>query len=233
MTAAVQDLNGEPVTGVADVPVLLRLPHLARTVIRRWRGLIGMVMGVGIALGIGIVFLSISKARVWLPTANFVQVAGHLDVVQRGGTPIPILPSDTTGSIAEATGMITQVRAMNGVRTVVGVSVGGLAQETEGRPRADEPTTLVTVMRVDGDPTQIHGLLVLKFGRWIRRSDEVLVGPKLAREKRLPVGDRLRLRGRTFKIVGIVRLRGSSFGTEGYAYLEYQALRARSGRLLR
>lgn len=58
-------------------------------------------------------------------------------------------------------------------------------------------------MGVDGDPSQIDGLLVLKQGRWLRRPDEVMVGTTLAREKHLAVGDPLRLSGRTFTIVGI------------------------------
>ena len=219
--------------GALDVPWLLRLPYPVRTVLRRWRGLVGMVIGVGIALGIGMLFLGVSKSKVDLYSANFVQVAADLYIVQRGGTLVPILPSDTTGAIAKATGMIAQVRAIKGVRAAVGVALAGLTQEAErsaaSASRADEPTALVTVMGVDGDPSAIDGLLLLKQGRWIRRADEVMVGTTLAREKHLRVGDPLRLSGRTFTVVGIGRLRGSSFGTEGYAYLDYQALRERSG----
>jgi putative ABC transport system permease protein len=217
------------VSAVADVPWLLRLPYPVRTVVRRWRGLVGMIIGVGIALGIGMLFLGVSKSKVDLYSANFVQVAADIYVVQRGGTLVPILPSDTTGSISKASGVIAQVRAIKGVRAAVGISLAGLAQELDQATRIDEPTALVTVMGVDGDPSQISGLLVLKQGRWIRRADEVMVGTTLAREKRLSVGDQLRLSGRTFTVVGIGRLRGSSFGTEGYAYIDYQALRERSG----
>jgi putative ABC transport system permease protein len=188
-----------------------------------------MVIGVGIALGIGMLFLGVSKSKVDIYSANFVQVGADLYVVQRGGTLVPILPSDTAGSISKASGVIAQVRAIKHVRAAVGISLAGLARETEGAQRADEPTALVTAMGVDGDPTLIDGLLVLKQGRWIRRPDEAVVGPTLAREKHLSIGTPLRLSGRTFSIVGIGRLRGSSFGTEGYAYLDYQALRERSG----
>ena len=237
LTHPASQTRSAPLPGDAlDVPWLLRLPYPVRTVLRRWRGLVGMVIGVGIALGIGMLFLGVSKSKVDLYSANFVQVAADLYIVQRGGTLVPILPSDTTGAIAKATGMIAQVRAIKGVRAAIGVALAGLTQEAErsaasasGASRADEPTALVTVMGVDGDPTAIDGLLVLKQGRWIRRADEVMVGTTLAREKHLRVGDPLRLSGRTFTVVGIGRLRGSSFGTEGYAYLEYQALRERSG----
>ena len=220
--------GAEPLSKLG-VPWLLRLPYPVRTVLRRWRGLVGMVIGVGIALGIGMLFLGVSKSKVDLYSANFVQVAADLYIVQQGGTLVPILPSDTTGSIGKASGVIAQVRSIKGVRAAVGVSLAGLAQEVDGAKRSDEPTALVTVMGVDGDPSEIQGLLVLKQGRWIRRPDEVMVGTTLAREKHLAVGDPLRLSGRTFTIVGVGRLRGSSFGTEGYAYLDYHALRERSG----
>jgi ABC-type lipoprotein release transport system permease subunit len=229
MNATIRDLDAVPTVPPVPVSWLLKLPYPVRTVIRRWRGLTGMVIGVGIALGIGMLFLGVSKSKVDLYSANFVRVAADLYVVQRGGTLVPILPSDTTGSIAKASGVIAQVRAIKEVRTVVGIALAGLEQERESARNADEPAALVTVMGVDGDPSQIDGLLVPKQGRWLRRPDEVMVGTTLAREKHLAVGDPLRLSGRTFTIVGIGRLRGSSFGTEGYAYLDYQALRERSG----
>ena len=229
MSATIRELHNASTAHPVPVSWLLSMPYPVRTVIRRWRGLTGMVMGVGIALGIGMLFLGVSKSKVDLYSANFVQVAADLYVVQRGGTLVPILPSDTTGSISKASGVIAQVRAIKEVRSVVGFSLAGLAQELDSGRNADEPAALVTVMGVDGDPSLIDGLLVLKQGRWIRRPDEVMVGTTLAREKHLAVGDALRLSGRTFTIVGIGRLRGSSFGTEGYAYLDYQALRERSG----
>ena len=229
MSVSTRDFARDHAGAEVRIPVLLHLPYPERTVARRWRGLVGMVIGVGIALGIGMLFLGVSKSKVDLYTANFVQVGADVYVVQRGGTLVPILPSDTTGSIAKASGVIAQVRSIKGVRAAVGVSLAGLAQEVEGARQSDVPTALVTVMGVDGDPASIHGLLLLKQGRWIRRPDEVMVGPTLAREKHLSVGDSLRLSGRTFTVVGVGRLRGSSFGTEGYAYLDYHALRERSG----
>jgi hypothetical protein len=176
MNATIRDLDAVPTVPPVPVSWLLKLPYPVRTVIRRWRGLTGMVIGVGIALGIGMLFLGVSKSKVDLYSANFVRVAADLYVVQRGGTLVPILPSDTTGSIAKASGVIAQVRAIKEVRTVVGIALAGLEQERESARNADEPAALVTVMGVDGDPSQIDGLLVLKQGRWLRRPDEVMVG---------------------------------------------------------
>ncbi|MBI4506950.1 MAG: hypothetical protein HY691_15580, partial [Chloroflexi bacterium] len=50
---------------------LLRLPYPVRNVVRRWRGLLGMMLGVGIALGIGMTMLAISSAAIELYTADF------------------------------------------------------------------------------------------------------------------------------------------------------------------
>jgi putative ABC transport system permease protein len=78
-------------------------------------------------------------------------------------------------------------------------------------------------MGVDGDPTLIPDTLLLKSGRWPRRLDEVLLGSKLSREKQLPVNSTIRLNGRDFTVVGIGRLRGFGFGSDGLAYLDYRA----------
>jgi ABC-type antimicrobial peptide transport system permease subunit len=94
--------------------------------------------------------------------------------------------------------------------------------------RGDEPTELVSVVGVDGDPTAVPGATVLHAGRWIRRSDELVVGRRLAYEKRLAIGDTLRLNERDFRIVGVGRMRGVGYGSDGYAYMEYRSLRQRA-----
>jgi hypothetical protein len=43
---------------------LLTLPYPVRSALRRWRGMVGMVLGVGIALGIGMTLLVVSRASV-------------------------------------------------------------------------------------------------------------------------------------------------------------------------
>lgn len=81
---------------------------------------------------------------------------------------------------------------------------------------------------VDGDPTAIPDALVVEQGRWIRRSNEVFLGSKLAREKGLRLGDTLRLGGREFSVVGTGKLRGAGYNADSLAYLDRQALRQRS-----
>jgi putative ABC transport system permease protein len=78
-------------------------------------------------------------------------------------------------------------------------------------------------------------LLVLDEGRWIRGSNEIVIGKTLSRGKSLHVGDIVRLNGASFTIVGIGSLRGfSSFGQSSVAYMEYASLvqRAQLGNVM-
>src|SRR5437868_3258496 len=83
------------------------------------------------------------------------------------------------------------------------------------------------VVGVDGDPSDIPNTIVMRSGRWLSRSDDLVVGAKLAREKRFALGDTVRLAERDFSIVGIGRLRGVGYGSDGLAYMDYRTLRQR------
>jgi hypothetical protein len=50
---------------------LLRLPYPARNMLRHWRGVLGMMVGVGTALGIAMAMLAINNATNELFTADF------------------------------------------------------------------------------------------------------------------------------------------------------------------
>jgi putative ABC transport system permease protein len=78
---------------------------------------------------------------------------------------------------------------------------------------------------VDGDPLKIPNMLDIKEGRWLRRSDEVVIGPRLSRNKALRIGDAVRLGRRHFTVVGIGQLRGFGFASDSVAYLDLFALR--------
>jgi len=103
-----------------------------------------------------------------------------------------------------------------------------MERDREGPRRGDEPAELISTIGVDGDPTAIPDMLVLQEGRWLRRSNEVVLGSKLGRGKQLSIGDSLRLNGRDFTVVGIGRLRGVGFNTDSFAYLDYGAFRDRA-----
>jgi hypothetical protein len=123
----------------------------------------------GIALGIGMLLLGVTRAKTDLYISNFVKTHIDMYVVQQGGTLVPVLPSDTTGAIPKASGVLAQIRSLREVRSAIGMTLASLTREADGATRADEPTPLVTVMGVDGYPGDIDGLLVLADGRWLRR----------------------------------------------------------------
>ena len=209
---------------------LHRQPFPVRTVLRRWPRLFGMVLGVGIALGLGMTMMATGRASVDLLVGDFRISEADLYVHTEGGNLIPLLPGEGPGKIQHARNVLSQIRGLPGVTSAFGTMTWPLERERPGpRHRSDEPTELVSAVGVDGDPAHIPGAVMLRQGRWLHRSDEVVVGLKLAREKQLALGDTLRLSGRDFQIVGIGRLRGVGFGSDGFAYMEYRALRQRAG----
>jgi ABC-type lipoprotein release transport system permease subunit len=207
---------------------LAGLPYPVRTVLRRWREMIGMIIGVGIALGIGMTMLGVNAATIEIFTRDYRLSSVDLRVITQGGTLVPLLPSDSPGTIKHATSVLTQIRAMPGVTQAVGVISWDLERERPGPRRTDQPAELVAVMGVDGEPDRIGGTVVLDAGRWLRRSDELVVGPRLSREKHIALGQTIRLSGRDFLVVGIGKLRGFGSQSDSIAYLERQTLRQRT-----
>lgn len=213
---------------IPPIPWRARLPFPLRDTIRRWRSLLGMVLGVGIALGLALTNLAVSNASVELFSADYRRSGADLYVITQGGKLIAILPGDTPGTIKDARGVLSGIRRLPGVKAAVGFITWGVERQKEGPRRRDEPAELVMAVGVDGDPTAIPDALVVEQGRWIRRSNEAFLGSKLAREKALRLGDRLRLSGREFSVVGTGKLRGAGFSADSLAYLDRQALRQRS-----
>lgn len=206
-----------------------RQPYPVRAIARRWRRSLGMVLGVGIALGISMTMMATSQASIDMLVGDFRISNADLYVHTEGGNLIPILPGEGPGKIRHARNVLSQIRGAPGVSSAFGTMIWPLERERPGPKRSsDEPKELVSIIGVDGDPTGIPGAILLHSGRWLRRSDEVVIGAKVAREKRLAVGDALRLSGRDFQVVGIGRLRGVGVGSDGYTYMEYRALRQRA-----
>ena len=221
------------VTGGARAPAIkvpwsARLPYPARDALRRWRGLVGMMIGVGIALGIGMAIIGITSASLDIYTADYRDSQADLYVITAGGKLIAALPSDVPGNIRHARAVLSQIRAVSGVQAAIGTIMGSLERGREGPRRPDEPAELIATVGVDGDPSVIPGMLLLREGRWPRRSDEVLLGSKLSREKQLHVGDSIRLSGRDFTVSGTGRLRGIGFSSDSMAYMELDAFKQRA-----
>lgn len=204
------------------------LPYPARNVWRRRGSLLGMIVGVGIALGLGMTMLAVSQASVELFTGDFKASSADLYVTTEGGKPIPILAGETPGTIEDARHVMAQLRGLPGVTVVVGEMSWTLERERPGPRVHDAPKELLTVMGVEGDPNDIPGALRLDEGRWPRRNDEIMLGAKLARDKGLHVGGTVRLAGRDFRIVGIGRLRGFGLSTDSLAFIQLQSLRQRA-----
>jgi ABC-type antimicrobial peptide transport system permease subunit len=149
-------------------------------------------------------------------------------VATQGGKLVAYLPGDTPGTIKQARHALAQIRALPGVDSAIGMTSWTMERDQGGPRRKDEPTELVLTMGIDGDPSTVANALVVDEGRWIRRLDEVFVGPKLAKEKRMNVGDGLRLNDREFTIVGIGKMRGAGLTSDAVAYIDRQALRQRA-----
>ena len=204
------------------------LPYPVRNVWRRRRGLLGMILGVGIALGLGMTMLAVSQASIEVFTGDYRASSADLYVTTEGGKPIPILAGETPGTIEDARHVMAQLRGLPGVTAVLGQMTWTLERERPGPRVRDAPKELLTVMGVEGDPNDIPGALRLDQGRWPRRTDEIMLGAKLAREKQLRVGESVRLAGRDFTVVGVGRLRGFGFSGDSYGYVELQSLRQRA-----
>ncbi|MCC6626400.1 MAG: FtsX-like permease family protein [Chloroflexi bacterium] len=207
-----------------------RVPFAPRAVLRRWRGAIGMIIGVGIALSLTMTILAVSTGTNALMTEDYQQSGADLYLYTKGSNPIPILAGETAGVIRQARHELTRVRAMPEVIAAIGMMPLELEHDTgEARRRGDAPSAIMAI-GVDGDPTTIPHLIVLKAGRWPERPNEIAIGARVARQKDLAIGDILRLNGRDVTITGIGRLRAvSTYGSDSFVYVDYGTFRDRAG----
>src|SRR5919204_4844712 len=204
---------------------LLRLPYPLRNALGRWRTLVSMVLGVGIALSIGMTLLAVISAEMDIITGDYTRSGIGLYVATQGGKIVSILPGDSPGTIQNARATLAQVRSWPEVQSAIGAVTSTMSREGDGPRRRGEPAELVSVIGINGDPTLVPGLTVLEAGRWVRGGNEIVIGRTLARGKGLRVGDAVRLNGGAFTIVGIGNLRGfSAFGQSAVAYMEQSAL---------
>lgn len=208
---------------------LLALPFPVRNMLRRWRSMLGMMIGVGIALAIAMTLSAVGKASIDLYVGDFLRSGADLYVVQRGGTLLPVFPSDTPGTIKNARSTLAALRGIPGVKGVVGIVAWPLERGRQGPVRREERAELIATVGIAGDPQLIPDMVVVKKGRWLRRPGEVVIGAKLHRDKKIALGDILRLNGRDFVVVGVGRLRGIGFDADLRAYLDYDDMRQRAG----
>jgi ABC-type antimicrobial peptide transport system permease subunit len=202
-----------------------RLPYPLRNALGRWRSLLTMMLGVGIALSIGMTILGVISAEMDLLTGDYARSGISVYVATQGGKIVARLAGDTPGTIRSASTLLAQVRGWPEVRTAIGALTWTMERTADGPRRRGQPTELLAVVGIDGDPQYADGMLVLDGGRWLRGGNEVVIGRQLARDKNLQVGDTLRLNGSTFAIVGVGRLRGlSAFGQNSVAYMDLRTM---------
>jgi ABC-type antimicrobial peptide transport system permease subunit len=220
--AAAPALRSRPRVRIGAVA---RLPYPVRNALGRWRTLLSMILGVGIALSIGMTILAVISAEMDLLTGDYARSGVGVYVSTQGGKIVARLAGDTPGTIANGPTIIAQIRAWPGVQNAIGAMSWTMEREQAGPRRRGQPTELVAVIGIDGNPSDVPGMLVLDNGRWLRGGNEIVVGRTLARDKNLHVGDTLRLNGSTFTIVGIGNLRGfSAFGQNSVAYMDFRTL---------
>jgi putative ABC transport system permease protein len=208
-------------------PWLLSLPFPARNAVRRWRGMLGMVLGVGVALGMVLTMMGLIGTSMGQVLGDFGQSGANMYVAVNGGKLVVLKGADNPGTIDQATAVLSKIRSLPGVQAAIGELSWSMKQESEGPQAKNQPTQFVPAMAVDGDPTEISNRVVMREGRWLRRGNEVVLGPTLSATKKLNVGDSLRMNGQTYEIVGIGKLRGFGPSGDSVAYLDAGALRQR------
>jgi len=206
-----------------------RLPYPVRNAVGRWRSLLSMMLGVGIALSIGMTILAVISAEMDLLTGDYERSGVGVYVATQGGQIVAELAGETPGSIQSASTVLAAARSWPEVQNVIGALTWAMQRQTEGPRVRGQQSDLVSVIGVAGDPTLTPGMLALDEGRWLRGGNEIVVGHTLARDKGVHVGDQFRLNGSTFFVVGIGHLRGfSAFGQNAVAYMDYRTLQQRA-----
>jgi ABC-type antimicrobial peptide transport system permease subunit len=208
-----------------EIPFGFRLPLALRSIVRRWRKVVGATIGLSFALSVVVAFLELSAGGTYLFTGEYTETGMDVYVLMRGGVVAPILPGDRIGEIEDGRLLLSQVRSFPEVRGVVGTFLTALSRERERLPNGRRDTEPWTAVGVSGDPSRVAGTLVLKEGRWFRPGNEVVVGDHLASSKGLRIGDTVILNGRRFQVSGIGQIRGVGFGSNGYAYLDFDTAR--------
>src|SRR5262245_356041 len=129
--------RARPAAGDRPLPWLLSLPYPLRNLVRRWRGMLGMMLGVGIALGIVMTLAGIGRAILEVYNPDYRLSGADLYVITQGGRLIPYLASDRPGNVKNARHVLAQVRGLPGLHAAVGVMSWSLEREPPG-PRQRE-----------------------------------------------------------------------------------------------
>src|SRR5690348_8971121 len=122
---------------------LLRLPYPLRNALGRWRTLLSMVLGVGLALSIGMTILAVISAEMDLLTGDYARSGIGLFVATEGGKIVAELAGDTPGQIQNARGVVAQIRSWPEVRNVIGAQTWSMTRTPDGPRRTGQPVELI------------------------------------------------------------------------------------------
>src|SRR6185437_12564315 len=157
-TATAPALTASPARP-ARIGWLLRLPYPLRNAVGRWRTLLSMILGVGIALSIGMTILAVISAEMDLLTGDYERSGIGVYVSTQGGKIVARLAGDTPGTIQNGSVVLAQVRSWPEVQTAIGALTWTMDRQPPGPRRRGQPTELVSVIGVDGDPQNVPNML--------------------------------------------------------------------------
>src|SRR5215469_2920561 len=100
-----------PLRSRSAIGWVARLPYPIRNAVGRWRTLLSMMLGVGIALSIGMTILAVISAEMDLLTGDYQRSGVGLYVVTQGGNLVAELAGDTPGSVQRASTVMAAVKS--------------------------------------------------------------------------------------------------------------------------
>jgi ABC-type antimicrobial peptide transport system permease subunit len=189
--------------------------------------MLSMFIGIGFALGMVLTMMGLVGESIGQLMGDYEQTEVSLYVSVQGGILVPFDVGDNPGTIDHASSVIAKIRSIPGVQSAVGALSWSMKEERPGPQSQRQPTKFVPAMAIDGNPSAIPGLLVIRQGRWIRRGNEVVLGTTLSTRKSLEIGDSLRMNGLDYEVVGIGKVRGFGPTGDAVAYIDAQTLRQR------
>jgi ABC-type antimicrobial peptide transport system permease subunit len=209
------------------LPALLRLPFPIRTIVRRWRGVLSILIGLSVALGLVLTLMGTIGTAMTTVLGDYQQSGANLYVAETGGKLLSLEVGSSPGTIDQGTAVISKLRRVPGVQAAVGELSWPLKQEQQGPQARNQAARFFQTVAVDGDPSGISNFLVMHEGRWFRRGNELVIGQGLSTTMSLGIGDSLNLNGQEYEIVGIGKLRGFGLMGETVAYVDAASLRQR------
>ena len=124
-----------PIAAPQPVTWRVRLPYPVRNAVGRWRTMLSMILGVGIALSVGMTILAVISAEMDILTGDYERSGVGLYVATQGGKIVARLAGDTPGTISNANSVLAEVRGWPEVQNAIGTLTWTMQREPEGPRR--------------------------------------------------------------------------------------------------